>query len=339
MQLRFGNIILLLVFVFAIALGGAYLGLQLFGDGSSGGSSNNAPKLITVEVIVTATPDPNMTPNLVVITATLRPDQVTLPTELFTPSAAGSNVAGSTVVAGVSTVDPSITGSDAGLAQTAAALPAGCTLYTMVSGDSPYGIALEYGANPFDLMAVNGLDDDAATQLQIGDTLIIPLEGCPVADLAGVASIAPEVVEDETTEAGEETQEADAESTEALDSNATRAPNARPTLTLEPIARNAQIEIVEVVSAGDITAEGIKIRNSGNTVEISGWVLSDADGNEFVFPEQRLFSQAMVTVFSRVGNNTPVVLFWGLDEAVWQKGDVLTLKNKAGEVQATLRIP
>ena len=110
-------------------------------------------------------------------------------------------------------------------------------------------------------------------------------------------------------------------------------------ITLAPTAETAQIEIIDVESIGDITAEGIRLRNKGNTINVTGWTLTDAQGNEFAFPEQLLFSNAEVTIYTRSGTNTPVALFWNLDEAVWEEGDVLTLIDSTDQVQATLRLP
>ena len=112
-----------------------------------------------------------------------------------------------------------------------------------------------------------------------------------------------------------------------------------PTLTLPPTAVNAHVEIVQVVSPGDITQEGIEIRNTGGVVDLTGWTLSDSAGNVFTFPEQRLFTNGLVTLYTRRGTNTPIALFWGRSAPVWNKsGVVVTLTNADGDVQATLRL-
>lgn len=313
-----------LVLVFVVALGGTFLGLQIFGGAAS--DEDRVPRLITVEVIITATPDPNATPLVRIITATLQPGQVQLPTEV-----AGSLAGGGTPLA-AATIDPTIIGADAAVGLTATVLPPNCILHTVVSGDTPFGIALQYGANPFDMLAINGLTEETATQLQLGQVLIVPLPGC---------ALEPAVLQALGAD-GDETPTAT--STDSDDEDATPDPDAlpspTPTLTLVPTAVNAQIEIVEVLNAGDITAEGVRIRNLGNSVNVTGWQLSDLDGNVYQFPEQILFSNAEITIYTRAGQNTPVALFWGLDTAVWSEpGDILTLTDARGQVQATLRLP
>ena len=111
------------------------------------------------------------------------------------------------------------------------------------------------------------------------------------------------------------------------------------TLTLPPTAINAQVQIVRVLGAGDITSEGVEIRNTGGVVDLTGWTLEDADGNVFTFPEQRLFTNGLVTVYTRRGTNTPIALYWGRSAAVWgEDGDGVTLADADGDVQATLRL-
>jgi murein DD-endopeptidase MepM/ murein hydrolase activator NlpD len=220
-----------------------------------------------------------------------------------------------------------VLGANAALQQTATALPANCILHTLESGDTPFGIAEIYGASGFDVMEINGLNDESATALQIGDVLIVPLEGCSLTR----ADVAPETTADAES-AAESTAEATAETTG-------EAASARPTLTLPPTAVNAQVEIVSVLNPGDITAEGVEIRNRGGAVDLNGWTLSDGDDNTFTFPAQRVFTNAQITVFTRAGQNTPIALYWGQRAAVFgEPGDIVTLADANGVVQSTYRI-
>lgn len=314
------SLIFYLVLVFIVAVAGTYGALQLFSPRQQQGP----PEVIEVRVVVTATPGPTQTPYI--ITATPPPGQVFLPTGLPLDTTNAFSVT-------APTIDPTIIGASADLGLTATSLPPNCILHTVVEGDTPFGIALQYGANGFDLLAVNGLTEETATQIQIGEVLIVPLAGCPV-----VPPPTPEnsVALALTITAEAPTEEATAEATPEI----SPTPTPSPTITLAPTASNAQVEIIGVLSAGDITAEAVRIRNNGNTVDITGWTLTDLDGNEYTFGQQRLFSNAELTIFTRAGENTPVVLFWGLDEAILgEVGDVITLRDANGRVQATLRLP
>lgn len=331
---RIVPMLLFLIMVFIVALGGTFLGMKLIGSNSTEGArSASVPQVVTVEVIVTTTPNPS--PQIIVVTATNQAGQVELPD--------GLTVAGS--VSGAepdATIDPENLGASGANvdsdAQAAAAngtsLPENCILHSIVDGDTPFGIAEQYGANPFLMLEANNLTDETASLLQIGDTLIVPLEGCPV-ELPPTETPTPEPSDtpdpDSITATAESTEEATSEFTPTLE--------ASPTITLAPTAVNAQIEIIDVEGIGDITAEGIRLRNTGNTINVTGWKLTDTQGNEFSFPEQLLFSNAEVTIYTRNGTNTPVALFWGLDEPVWEEGDVLTLIDSTDLIQANLRLP
>jgi hypothetical protein len=286
-------------------------------------------EVITVEVRITNTPDPNATIPVRIITATPLPGSIgVLPTDLLDNAATAEPLLPD-VTQDASAIS-GILGENTALQSTATALPPGCILHVIAAGDTPFAVAEQYGANGFDLMAVNGLNDETAAALQIGDVLIVPLETCPLT-AADVAAVNATEVEDTTLET---TAEATAEATTAVQVTA------RPTLTLPPTATNAQVEITEVVGAGDVTTEGVVIRNRGNTINVNAWTLSDDQNNTYTFSERVLFSNAQVTVFTRVGEDTAIALFWDKGTPLFsQPGAVLTLRDKNGTVQSTYRVP
>lgn len=313
-----------LIAVFVVALAGTFLAIQMFGD-SSGESQT---ELVTVVLYVTNTPDPNATENVRIITATPDRTQISIPDGIV-PESDGSTTAGER------TVIPSVPNEVDITSESGLAVPTGCILHIVDSGDTVFGVADEYGVNPFLMLQVNGLDEDSAAGLQIGDELIVPVDTCPVDDIAPPPTATPF-----STVAPDVTEELTQESTE--DANITPTPSTTPTITLAPTAEDAVLEIVGVVDADDVTAEGIRIRNPGSssTVTVTGWTLEDLDGNIYEFrSQQRIFSNSEVTIYTRTGQDTPIALFWGLDEAVWQENDVVTLRDENGRVQAIFRIP
>jgi hypothetical protein len=187
-------------------------------------------------------------------------------------------------------------------------------------------------------MAVNGLDEETAGFLQIGDVLIVPLEGC---ELTEIALAATESATEEPTSLFSDTPEiTGTPPTATQPPTFTSTPSSTPTATLPPTATNAQVEIVRVLSPGDINAEGVDIRNNGAVVDLTGWELGDAAGDTvYTFPQQRLFTGSVLTVYTRVGTDTPTAKFWGLDTALWSSGSVLTLSDSDGEVQSTFVVP
>jgi len=286
--------------------------------------------VITVPILVTATTDPNAGPTIKIVTATPQPGTVILPTGiLVTADGSSSAQTVGTIDANAVALNPGDTQSPNGVATV---LPDKCILHTLVEGDTPFAVAEQYGADPFKLMEVNGLNDETASLLQIGDTLIVPLEGCP---LTGPVTTPVPTLSDAAALSADTTAEATAEATEG----ATATPTLRPTLTLPPTATNAKVEIAEVIGAGQITAEGITIRNNGNNVNLKGWTIETSSGNTYTFAERILFSNGLVTVYSRVGQDTAIALFWNRTQPGFQPGDVVTLKDNTGKVQGSYRLP
>lgn len=295
-------------------------------------TNNPAPAtsqlVITVPILVTATTDPNAGPTIKIVTATPQPGTVILPTGILSTPGNTAAESISTIDANAQALNPADPQSVSGVATV---LPENCIVHTLVDGDTPFAVAEQYGADPFRLMEVNGLNDETASLLQIGETLVVPLEGCP---LTGPVTTPVPTLEE--TAAAEVTVEATAEATAEL---ATATPTLRPTLTLPPTATNAMVEIAEVVGVGQIASEGITIRNNGNNVNLKGWTIETSTGNVYTFTERILFSNGLVTVYSRVGQDTAIALFWNRTQPGFQGGDIVTLKDNTGKVQGSYRIP
>lgn len=289
-------------------------------------------RFATVQVIITATSDLNATPLVRIITATPGENEIAaLPTGVLDATPAP----GTTLPE--STLDPrraADQGSQAAGAGTPT-LPDGCITHTLESGENPSILAERYEADLFRILEVNGLNDENVGFLQIGQALIIPLENCP---LTG-SQVTPEG--EATAEGTGEPIDAEVvvEGTGTAAPTETPTPTLTPTITLAPTAANAQVEIIEVIAAGDVTSEAVIVYNNGRTVDITGWTLRDLDGNVFTFPEQRLFNDSSIEVFTQVGTNSPVRKYWGLTEPVFGAGDVAILSNAQGEVQSVFRIP
>lgn len=304
-----------------IMLIGSVLLISACTIGSPGGTVRT--ELVTVVFVITQTPDPNVSPQVIIVTATADRTQVAIPDNLVGSGSSGQQ---SSIQTGVTPVP------DAANQETVSGntVPVGCIEHTIAEGDTIFALAEEYGVDGFTMMEVNKLTEEEATALQIGDKIIVPIEGCPVEQ---IILQSPEESVDATVELG---SEATAEITEAPEN---LTPTVTPTITLAPTSTDSEVEIVEVLKAGDVTAEGVRIRNNGLVLDITGWRLSDQDGNEYVFAEQLMFSNSVLTVFTFSGQDTAISRYWGLEIPVWQPGDVVTLKNADGDVQATYRIP
>lgn len=84
----------------------------------------------------------------------------------------------------------------------------------------------------------------------------------------------------------------------------------------------------------EINKEFVVITNTGDRARnLTSWVLRDAQGNRFVFPEFRLNSGAIVRIRSGIGSNDRNDLFWGKSHYIWNNNeDTAYLKNRNGRV-------
>jgi LysM repeat protein len=186
----------------------------------------------------------------------------------------------------------------------------GCLRHIVESGDTIIAIAQQYGVYAGDILLANGLEEDHI--LQIGDVLIIPVEGC-------TALTTPTPTAEPTN------------TPFALDQTA-------PTVTLLPTAVNAQVEITNVQFPGDVNSETVEIRNLGNVVNLQGWTLVNEQGDSYLFPEFRMQQGSLVRIFSRQGQNTPAALYWGRELPAWHDGETIMLLDSTGQVQSTFRV-
>lgn len=186
----------------------------------------------------------------------------------------------------------------------------GCIRHIIQSGDVIITIAQQYGVFPGDILTANGMDEN--TILQIGDELIIPVEGC-------AALNTPTPVP-----------------------SPTRTPfelaRTTPTDTAPPTVAAPQVVISNVMDWGDVNNEAVELRNVGNALNLQGWTLISDGGESFLFPEFRMQQGSLVRVYTRQGPNTPAALYWGRDSAAWEDGETLTLMDADGQAQATFTV-
>ena len=181
-------------------------------------------------------------------------------------------------------------------------------LHVVQAGDTLGSISQFYGVSMADIMTANGLaNPDVIT---VGQQLIIPINGL-------------ETPEPEVTETAVPAQ----------------LPSPIPT---EPLPTgDVVIEISQVIGVGDLTEEAVQIRNIGaNPTALLDWKLADQDGNFYTFGQLTLFGEgAGILVHTEAGQNGATELFWGLSEAVWESGELVTLLNAQDNIVATFAIP
>ncbi|HYO89493.1 MAG TPA: lamin tail domain-containing protein [Candidatus Limnocylindrales bacterium] len=288
----------------------------------------STPLVVTVPVLITTTPNAAQ-PQVIIVTATLPAGQVILPTDII------GEIQLSGTRAPLPTLDETLiatTGAGAALAGTQAALPTNCIPHVLQEGEFPSLVAEQYDVSLADLLAVNNLTEETSAFLQIGEVLIVPLEGCELtAESIGATQTATFLPSSTATDAP----------TTAPSATVSPIPTRTPTATLPATAENARVAIVAVRDPGTVTSELVEIRNNDTgVVDLSGWTLRDANGNEYTFPaERRLFGGGSVTLFSRVGEDTAIALFWDRQQSAFARGDVVTLFDNQDRAQSTFTVP
>ncbi len=109
------------------------------------------------------------------------------------------------------------------------------------------------------------------------------------------------------------------------------------------------IEIGEVVGVGNLATEYIRLTrpdsDPGDTVSLQGWRLADEDGHDYVILEQSglpsldLHGQGAVNIYSKEGASSPIELYLGLTEPIWEPGETISLIDPQGNVHDTYQIP
>lgn len=274
-----------------------------------------------IVVMITNTPDPRGAEKVFVVVTATPGSVIDTNPGAATPDLSGTEAAGlPTNDNTIPTLDPALLPPSLGtvdanaLASGTSTGPGnGCQTYTIKQGDTAGGIATVFGVTLDNLMRANNLTDADLPRLQIGQTLTIPVNGCGISTEEPTATITP-----------------------------TRLvlPTAIPSATLAPTASQAQVDVTQVIGPGDITSEGVELRNiSGGVIQMKGWTLTNTAGQKFTFPDYRMFPGGRVTVYTRAGTNTPIVLYWGQSRAAWGgDGEQVSVADDKGEIQTTYAV-
>jgi LysM repeat protein len=175
--------------------------------------------------------------------------------------------------------------------------------YEVQKGDSLGLISQQFDVLLIDLMEINGITD--ANIVTEGQTLIIPV----------IVDVTPTPIPTETP---------------SFDT----IPTPIPTL---PSEGEVVVEIIEVVSPGNLNEERLAVVNSGERqIDLSNWTLEDEQGNVFVFGAVTLFGNGVeLIVHTRLGQSGLLDQFWGLNEAIWEEGESAVLRDAEGTIRAT----
>ena len=109
------------------------------------------------------------------------------------------------------------------------------------------------------------------------------------------------------------------------------------------------VEIGEVGGIGNLSTEYIRLTrpdsDPGDTVSLQDWRLVDEDNHDYVILEQsglpslELHGQGAVNIYSKEGASTPIELYLGLSDPMWEPGETVSLIDPDGKVHDTYLIP
>ncbi len=224
------------------------------------------------------------------------------------PGDVPANAAPDTVLATPIAADPDLVAESPALPEVEETAESGPPVYIVQRGDTLGTISQEFDLTVEELMEANGLTDP--NFLQVNQELIIP--------------------SDEPAETG----------------TPTPTPTSEPVAVPSPIPTEeigggeAQVNLVEVVGAGDLEREAVIIGNAGDRpIALLGWRLSDDAGITYTFGQVTLFGDgAAISLHSTGGQDGPSDLYWDLDEAIWQTDDIITLFDAEGTTRSTLQV-
>jgi LysM repeat protein len=183
----------------------------------------------------------------------------------------------------------------------------GPVIHVVSAGDNLGSLSTFYDVSLDDLMAANGITNPDV--LSVGQELIIPIGGLPTATplpTEAPVDILPSPIPTEELAVGE-----------------------------------VEVVITAVTGPGSLTEEAVQIANYGSSqIALQGWELADEDGHVFVFGQITLFGDgAAIQIHTEAGQNGPADQYWGLETAVWEPGELVSLYDAAGSAQSTFTVP
>ncbi|MEV7169490.1 lamin tail domain-containing protein [Streptomyces sp. NPDC090085] len=82
-----------------------------------------------------------------------------------------------------------------------------------------------------------------------------------------------------------------------------------------------------------LNGEWVEIRNNGrHGVDLSGFTLSDSDGNRYRFSGFRLDGRSSVRVHTGQGRNTQRDVYQNRRQQIWDRNDTATLRDRRGNL-------
>ena len=112
------------------------------------------------------------------------------------------------------------------------------------------------------------------------------------------------------------------------------------TATAPPGTGDINVNMVGVIGAGTLMDERLITQNNGaQELDLTGWYLTDNQGNTYTFPQLTLFPGVKVQLHTIPGQDTPTDLYWGRAAPVWSSGELAALYDTQNIARAFYRVP
>ena len=112
------------------------------------------------------------------------------------------------------------------------------------------------------------------------------------------------------------------------------------TATAPPGRDGIKVNLVGVIGAGTLMDEQIIIQNNGTQeLELTGWYVTDNQGNTYTFPQLTLYPSVKMQLHTGAGQDTPTDLYWGRAAPVWSSGELAALYDTQNIARAFYRVP
>lgn len=216
---------------------------------------------------------------------------------------------------------------------TAVGTPVEPTVYIVQPGDTLSNIASKFDVSVEDLMRANGLTNP--DYVMLGQELLIPIGGFPPV----TPTFTPVPVPTDTPLPFTPPTPLPSGTAPPVEPVVTVGPSPTPVPTLTSASPGEIRLVLQVLNQGDLASEMVQVVNQGPFVRLTGWTLTDEDGNVFSFPDFSLWGGGAVNVHTGSGSNTTADLYWDQSEAVWDAGDLVTLSDRDGTAVATYTVP
>lgn len=110
--------------------------------------------------------------------------------------------------------------------------------------------------------------------------------------------------------------------------------------TAPPGTGEIKVNMVGVIGAGTLMDEQIIIQNNGaQELDLTGWTMTDNQGDTYTFPKLTLFPGVKVQLHTIPGQDTPTDLYWGRSAPVWSSGELAALYDTQNIARAFYRVP